>query len=85
MNKKRISLISGLIIGLIISSLTLEYNGWTIVHVDSDGSKRIINELDFNLLTNVLSITLGTIIIIYFLLTVIEKKFRGRKHQDKQL
>ena len=74
MKKGWISIVSGLIIGLIISYFTLEYNGWTIIHHNKDGEvEKTINELDFNLITNSFSIVVASIILIYILLNIIDK------------
>ena len=72
-----ISLLSGLIIGIIISYFVLEYKGWTIYQVDVNGEvSKTINELDFNLITNSFFIVLGVGILIYVIWTFIEKKFK---------
>ena len=74
MKKGWISIVSGLIIGLIISFFTLEYNGWTIIHHNKDGEvEKTINELDFNLITNSFSIVVASIMLIYILLNIIDK------------
>jgi len=74
LKKGWISIVSGLIIGLIISYFTLEYNGWTIIHHNKDGEvEKTINELDFNLITNSFSIVVASIILIYILLNIIDK------------
>jgi hypothetical protein len=72
-----ISLLSGLIIGIIISYFVLDYKGWTIYQVDVNGEvTKTINELDFNLITNSFLIVLGVSILIYVIWTFIEKKFK---------
>ena len=72
-----ISLLSGLIIGIIISYFVLEYKGWTIYQVDVNGEvSKTINELDFNLITNSFLIVLGVSILIYVIWTFIGKKFK---------
>ena len=69
-----ISIVSGLIIGLIISYFTLEYNGLTIIHMNKDGEvKKTINDLDFNLITNSFLIVVASIIVISILLNIIDK------------
>ena len=72
-----ISLLSGLIIGIIISYFVLDYKGWTIYQMDVNGEvTKTINELDFNLITNSFLIVLGVTILIYVIWTFIEKKFK---------
>ena len=72
-----VSLLSGLIIGIIISYFVLDYKGWTIHQVDVNGEvTKTINELDFNLITNSFLIVLGVSILIYVIWTFIEKKFK---------
>ncbi|WP_205168185.1 hypothetical protein [Bacillus pakistanensis] len=42
-----------IIIGLIISFFTLEYNGWTYIRHNKLGEiEKVIKEIDFNLVTN---------------------------------
>ena len=72
-----ISLLSGLITGIIISYFVLDYKGWTIYQVDVNGRvTKTINELDFDLITNGFLIVLGVSILIYVIWTFIEKKFK---------
>lgn len=74
LNKTLISIVGGLIVGLIISFFTLDYNGLTIVHHNQAGEvEKVINELDFNLLSNSLLIDIASIIVIYFLLRIFEE------------
>ena len=74
-----LSIVSGLIIGLIISYFTLEYNGLTIIHMNKDGEvKKTINDLDFNLITNSFLIVVASIIVISILLNIIDK-YRNNK------
>ena len=73
-----ISLLSGLIIGIIVSYFVLDYKGWTIYQVDVNGEvTKTINELDFDLVTNSFLIVLGVSILIYVIWTFIEKKSKG--------
>jgi len=72
-----ISLLSGLIIGIIISFFVLDYKGWTIYQMDVNGEvTKTINELDFDLITNSFLIVLGVSILIYVIWTFIENKFK---------
>ena len=73
-----ISLLSGLIIGIIISFFVLDYKGWTIYQMDVNGEvTKTINELDFDLITNSFLIVLGVSILIYVIWTFIENKFKN--------
>lgn len=79
LKKGWISIVSGLISGLIISYFTLEYNGLTIIHLNNDGEvKKTINELDFNLITNSFLIVVASIIVISIFLNLIDK-YRNNK------
>ena len=74
MKKVWLSLISGLILGLIISFYTLDYNGWKMHRLGEKGEViSTINEMDFNLITNCFLIVLVSILVIYILLAVLEK------------
>ncbi len=76
MKKSLISLVGGIISGLIISYYTLEYNGWKYFYGDENGDPYlIINELDVDLLMNGLLIVIGMSALIYFIWTLAEKKF----------
>lgn len=78
MSKGWIAILSGLIIGLLISFLTLEYNGWKITHYNTEGNVvKTINELDFDLITNAFLIVVISISIIYVGLTLVEKYRRS--------
>lgn len=75
MNKTFISIVGGLIVGLVISFFTLDYNGLPIVHHNQAGEvEKVINELDFNLLSNSLLIVIASIIVIYILLRLKDEK-----------
>jgi hypothetical protein len=53
MKKGWVTLISGLILGLIISFCTLDYNGWKMQRVGENSEViNTINELVFDLITN---------------------------------
>jgi len=78
MSKRWISILSGLMIGLMISFLTLEYNGLQIIHYNAEGNVvKTINELDFNLITNAFLIVVVSISLIYLVLTFFEKYKRS--------
>ncbi|WML44308.1 hypothetical protein [Neobacillus sp. PS3-40] len=73
--KRWISLLGGLIIGIILSYFTLDYKGWTLEYIDENGKTiKAINELDFDLITNSVLIVIGISILIYGIWTLIEKK-----------
>ncbi|OHX44642.1 hypothetical protein C1N70_27410 (plasmid) [Cytobacillus firmus] len=74
MLKKITSLIGGIVLGIIISYFTLDYNGWTIYEMDGKGNTvNTTNELDFDLLTNSFLIILGCTLLIYISWTLVEK------------
>ena len=75
MKKGRISIIGGLVLGLVISFFTLEYNGWQIIRHDKDGmAYQKINDLDINLLHNSFLIIVVSCIGIYLVLSLVEKR-----------
>jgi hypothetical protein len=81
--KGRISIISGILIGFLISYFTLDYSGSEITHHTSDGkilSK--VNELDFSFISNAFIIIVITSGVIYYLLTKLDnneqKKYNSR-------
>ncbi|USK39643.1 hypothetical protein LIS77_03685 [Cytobacillus firmus] len=74
MKKGWCSLICGLILGLIISFFTLDYNGWKMHRMGENGEViSAINEIDFDLITNFFLIVLVSILVIYILLAVLGK------------
>jgi hypothetical protein len=73
--KGLISLFAGLIIGIIVSYFVLEYEGWTLYQMNENGEvTKMINELDFNLITNGFLIVVGVSSFIYVIWTLVEKK-----------
>jgi MFS family permease len=75
MKKGWISLVGGFILGLIVSFFTLEYDGWKYSTVNGNGEvEQVINELDFNLITNTFLIMVAFGIVIYLILSIIEKR-----------
>ncbi|MCA1054140.1 hypothetical protein LCM10_04005 [Rossellomorea aquimaris] len=78
MKKGRVSILGGFILGLIISLLTLNYDGWKVIEIGVNGEvDRITNELDVNLITDSFLIMAGTGIVIYLVLSVLEKRYKG--------
>jgi hypothetical protein len=77
MKKGWISIIGGLILGLIISFFTLEYNGWTFIRHNRNGEVyQVTNEIDINLMMNSLLIIAASGMAIYIVLRLVEKFFR---------
>ncbi|MQR94428.1 hypothetical protein EJV22_04465 [Fictibacillus phosphorivorans] len=75
MMKFWISLIAGLVIGVILSYFFLDYNGLTINESGKNGEIiKNTNELDFNLISNSFLIVLSVSILIYIIWTLVEKK-----------
>lgn len=73
--KVLISLLGGLVLGIILSYFFLDYNGWTIHQMGEDGEvTKTINELDFDLITNGFLIVAGVSILIFGVWTFIERK-----------
>ncbi|MED1864324.1 hypothetical protein P4V41_12735 [Fictibacillus nanhaiensis] len=72
-----ISLIAGLVIGVVLSYFFLNYNGSSINEVGKNGEIiKTTNELDFNLITNSFLIIISVSILIYVFWTLVEKKGR---------
>ncbi|MFE1245000.1 hypothetical protein ACFW35_12785 [Fictibacillus sp. NPDC058756] len=81
--KGKISIISGLLIGLLISYFTLEYRGSKIKHLGVDGKVlNEITELDFSFISNAFIIIAITSGIIYYLLVKLEKS--DQKHYNSK-
>ncbi|CAN7271171.1 hypothetical protein [Rossellomorea sp. LjRoot5] len=75
MKKGWISMVGGFISGLIIAFFTLEYDGWKYITVSGNGEvEQVIHELDFNLITNTFLLMIACGIIMYSILSMIEKK-----------
>jgi hypothetical protein len=73
--KTWISIIAGLVIGVILSYFFLDYNGWTINEAGKNGEIiKTTNELDFNLITNSFLIVISVSVLIYVIWTLVEKK-----------
>jgi hypothetical protein len=73
MKKGWISIIGGFFLGLIISIFALEYDGWKYILVDGSGEVKVVNDLDFNLITNTFLIMVGSGIFIYLMLVVVKR------------
>ncbi|MFD1738357.1 hypothetical protein ACFSCX_17680 [Bacillus salitolerans] len=79
MKKVQLSILIGFVLGLVTSYFTLDYNGWTLNRMDPNGKvMSSTSELDFNLITNGFLLIVGFTILIYILLTVIEKIKRSK-------
>jgi cell shape-determining protein MreD len=75
MKKGWISIICGFILGLILSFVTLEYDGWKYITVSGNGEvEQVIHELDFNLITNTFLLMIACGFVIYLILSMIEKR-----------
>ncbi|MDX8345795.1 hypothetical protein [Rossellomorea sp. YZS02] len=75
MKKGWMSIVGGIIVGLILSFFTLEYDGWKYISVSDNGEvEQVIHELDFNLITNTFLLMIACGIILYSILSIIEKK-----------
>jgi uncharacterized membrane protein len=82
--KTSISIIAGIVIGVILSSFFLDYNGLTLHQMDDSGNvTKTTNELDFNLLTNSLLIIVAVSVVIYGIWTLVERK--GKRDKKKTL
>jgi hypothetical protein len=72
--KGKISIISGLLIGLLISYFTLDYRGSSTSYLVVDGKVlNEITEMDFSFINNAFIIIVITSGIIYYLLVKLEK------------
>ncbi|WP_017380547.1 hypothetical protein [Paenisporosarcina sp. TG-14] len=76
MKKISFSLISGAIIGLIISFLLMDYKGIRYEVLDQAGiESRWVREMDFDFVFNASLLVIGSSIVLFFVFTFIEKKF----------
>jgi uncharacterized membrane protein YdjX (TVP38/TMEM64 family) len=74
MKKGWISIVGGIILGLILSFFTLEYDGWKYITVSGNGEvEQVIHELDFNLITNTFLLMIACGILMYSILSMVEK------------
>jgi heme/copper-type cytochrome/quinol oxidase subunit 2 len=81
--KGKISIISGLLIGLLISYFTLDYRGSSTSLLGVDGKVlNEITELDFSFINNAFIIIVITSGIIYYLLVKLEKS--EQKHDNSR-
>jgi hypothetical protein len=79
--KGKISIISGLLIGLLISYFTLDYRGSSTSDLGVDGKVlNKITELDFSFINNAFIIIVITSGIIYYLLVKLEKSEQKRNN-----
>ncbi|MBY6036221.1 hypothetical protein KUV80_06135 [Fictibacillus nanhaiensis] len=73
--KTWISMIAGLVIGVILSFFFLDDNSVTLMELDDSGNMiKTTSELDFNLITNRFLIIVAVSILIYSIWTLIERK-----------
>jgi hypothetical protein len=80
LRKGLISILAGIVIGVLVAYNTLDYEGWTIQYTGADGEvTRAINELDVDLLLDSLLIVVGSSAFIYVIWSMIEK---GRKNRS---
>lgn len=79
MKKGLISIITGIILGGLISYFMLDYSGWTYVNIGAGGNPtKTVNELDIDLLFDSLLIVVGLSSFIYVVWTMIEKSIERR-------
>jgi hypothetical protein len=71
--KGKIAIFSGIMIGLIIAFFRLEYNVMTLIYVMPDGSEQVVNEIDFNLVTDTFLIIVASVLAMYLILSLINK------------
>lgn len=75
MEKGWISIIAGLISGVVISYFVLNYKGWTLVSIGRDGTTaNTVNELDFDLITNAFGIIVICMGVVYGVLTILTNR-----------
>ncbi|TMU83599.1 hypothetical protein FGG79_19445 [Bacillus sp. BHET2] len=73
MKKGWISVIGGFIAGLILSFEFLEYNGWIIHKMSTEGEiESTMKEMDFNMITNSFLLMAVSALSIYLVLRLIE-------------
>ncbi|MGP4079402.1 hypothetical protein ACTWQL_05755 [Pseudalkalibacillus sp. R45] len=78
MKKGLISLLGGIILGVLISFLTLDYKGSTLNDMGKDNVSgapmQTVQEIDIDVLMNGLLIVAGISIFIYLIWTLLEKR-----------
>jgi hypothetical protein len=74
LKKGWVSIVGGVILGLIISFFTLEYKGWKFIRHNRDGEVyQVVNEIDVNLMMNSLLIIIASGVAIYAAMKLGEK------------
>ncbi len=79
--KGLVSVLAGVIIGVLIAYFTLDYSGMTIQYMGdgSGGALQTINELDVDLLLDSALIIIGISAFIYIIWSMIEQGRRNRE------
>ncbi|QBP42768.1 hypothetical protein [Paenisporosarcina antarctica] len=76
MKKISMSLISGAIIGLVISFLLMDYKDVRYEILNQSGiESRWVREMDFDFVFNAYILVIGSSIVLFIIWTFIEKKF----------
>lgn len=75
MNKTILSLVLGIVIGSVCSYFLLDYQSQTIEFINHNGEKsKIVQELDFNFISNTVALMIGASLAVYFTLLWLENK-----------
>ncbi|WP_281863403.1 hypothetical protein [Planomicrobium okeanokoites] len=74
MKKIFLSILGGLVLGLILSFLLFDYESSWTSHLNRAGVDQIVNEMDFDFVFNSSLLVIGISILIYLIWSFVEKK-----------
>lgn len=76
MKKFSLSLLGGIIIGLVLSFVLMDYKDMSFKIMDQGSTEyRRVREMDFDFVFNASLLVIGSSIVLFFIWTFIEKKF----------
>ncbi|WP_282019469.1 hypothetical protein [Planomicrobium okeanokoites] len=74
MKKSFLSILGGLVLGLILSFLLFDYQSSWSTHLNRAGVDQIVNEMDFDFVFNSSLLVIGISILIFLVWSFVEKK-----------
>ena len=74
MKKIFLSILGGLVLGLILSFLLFDYESSWTSHLNRAGVDQIVNEMDFDFVFNSSLLVIGISILIYLIWNFVDKK-----------
>lgn len=74
MKKLFFSMLGGLVIGLILSFILLDYQSSWTTYINRAGANQVVNEMDFDFVFNASLMVIGISILIFLFWSFIDKK-----------